>query len=185
MKDGIFGTSSTAAADPQAISRRKAHGVLMAVNFIVILPLGALAARQLRCHWIKNPRIRASLFYVHIILQVRLFESVGSCKDSTAWTMYCSEVVVMQTAVYTYLYNSVSHRRHKLRADRTLCGRFLWLSLCSAQVTGVACATAGFVIATKWFGVPYALVQYNHGKMGIAILTLVYSQVTVVGAGGL
>lgn len=41
------------------------------------------------------------------------------------------------------------------------------------------------MIATKWFGVPYALVQYNHGKMGIAILTLVYSQVTVVGAGGL
>jgi hypothetical protein len=70
LKDGIFGTSSTAAADPKAISRRMAHGVLMAVNFIVILPLGALAARQLRCHWIKSPRIRASLFYVHIILQV-------------------------------------------------------------------------------------------------------------------
>lgn len=115
MKDGIFGTSSTAAADPQAISRRKAHGVLMAVNFIVILPLGALAARQLRCHWIKNPRIRASLFYVHIILQVRLFESVGSCKDSTAWTMYCAEVVVLQTAVYTCLYNSVC------RTDVTSC----------------------------------------------------------------
>jgi hypothetical protein len=39
------------------------------------------------------------------------------------------------------------------------------------------------VIATRWFGVPYALVQYNHGKMGIAILTLVYSQVTAGGMG--
>jgi hypothetical protein len=127
MKDGVFGTSSTAAADPKAISRRKAHGVLMAVNFIIILPLGALAARQLRCHWIKNPRIRASLFYVHIILQVRLFESVGSCKDSTAWTMHCGCGVANRGV---YLYNSVSHRRHKLHADRPLCGWLLRLRLC-------------------------------------------------------
>jgi hypothetical protein len=41
-----------------------------AVNFIVVMPLGALAARQLRCHWLQNPRVRASLFYVHIATQV-------------------------------------------------------------------------------------------------------------------
>jgi hypothetical protein len=32
--------------------------------------LGALAARQLRCHWLKNPAVRASLFYVHFATQV-------------------------------------------------------------------------------------------------------------------
>jgi hypothetical protein len=71
LRQGLFGTASTAAADPKAISRRKAHGALMAVNFIVILPLGALAARQLRCHWITSARVRASMFYVHMIAQVR------------------------------------------------------------------------------------------------------------------
>jgi hypothetical protein len=71
LRQGLFGTASTAAADPKAISRRKAHGALMAVNFIVIFPLGALAARQLRCHWITSPRVRASMFYVHMTAQVR------------------------------------------------------------------------------------------------------------------
>lgn len=45
------------------------------------------------------------------------------------------------------------------------------------QVAGTACATAGFVIATRWFNVPYNMVQYNHGALGIATLALVYSQV--------
>lgn len=42
----------------------------MAINFIVIFPLGALAARQLRSHWLRSPAVRASLFYVHIATQV-------------------------------------------------------------------------------------------------------------------
>lgn len=88
----------------------------MAVNFIVIFPLGAIAARQLRSHWLTNPRLRASMFYVHIF----------------------------------------------------------------TQITGVACATAGFVIATRWFNVPYDQVMYSHGRMGIAILVMVYSQVCTV-----
>jgi hypothetical protein len=45
------------------------------------------------------------------------------------------------------------------------------------QVTGVALATAGFIVATRWFNVPYDQVMFSHGKMGIAILALVYSQV--------
>lgn len=47
------------------------------------------------------------------------------------------------------------------------------------QVAGVALATAGFIIATRWFGVPYNIVMFSHGKMGVAILVLVYSQVCV------
>jgi hypothetical protein len=38
-------------------------------------------------------------------------------------------------------------------------------------------ATAGFVIATRQFNVPYQMVQFSHGKVGIATLVLVYSQV--------
>lgn len=72
LRQGLFGTASTAAADPKAIFQRRAHGILMAVNFIVIFPLGALAARQLRSHWIKSPRVRASMFYVHMVAQVGL-----------------------------------------------------------------------------------------------------------------
>jgi hypothetical protein len=71
LQQGLFGTASTAAADPKAILNRRAHGVLMAINFILILPLGALAARQLRSHWITSPRVRASMFYVHMAAQVR------------------------------------------------------------------------------------------------------------------
>jgi len=70
LDDGLFGTASTVAADRDAIKKRKAHGVLMAVNFVVIFPLGALGARQLRSHWLRSPAIRASLFYVHIATQV-------------------------------------------------------------------------------------------------------------------
>jgi hypothetical protein len=46
------------------------------------------------------------------------------------------------------------------------------------QVAGVALATAGFVIATQQFNVPYEQVMFSHGKMGIATLALVYSQVS-------
>jgi hypothetical protein len=45
-------------------------------------------------------------------------------------------------------------------------------------VSGVAVATAGFVLATRWFQVPYNEVQYGHGKMGVAILVIVYLQVS-------
>lgn len=66
----MYGGSATITIDDTARARRKAHGVLMALNFIVVLPLGALAARQLRCHWVKIPAVRASLFYVHVATQV-------------------------------------------------------------------------------------------------------------------
>lgn len=71
LNNGMFGAAALAQADPKAITRRRAHGILMALNFIIIFPLGALAARQLRCHWITNPRVRAAMFYVHICTQVR------------------------------------------------------------------------------------------------------------------
>lgn len=45
------------------------------------------------------------------------------------------------------------------------------------QLAGVAIATAGFVIATRWFNVPIKDVRYSHGKLGVATLALVYSQV--------
>lgn len=70
LPQGLFGTASTTAADPKAIVKRRAHGILMAVNFILVFPLGALAARQLRSHWLASPAIRAAMFYVHIITQV-------------------------------------------------------------------------------------------------------------------
>jgi hypothetical protein len=46
-------------------------------------------------------------------------------------------------------------------------------------MAGVALATAGFVIATRQFNVPYEKVQFSHGKMGVATLALVYSQVSL------
>jgi hypothetical protein len=64
---GIAGVAAT----PSAIAKRRAHGILMTTNFMLVMPLGALSARQLRCHWLKNPAVRASLFYVHIATQVR------------------------------------------------------------------------------------------------------------------
>jgi hypothetical protein len=42
---------------------------------------------------------------------------------------------------------------------------------------GVALATAGFIIATKDFGVPFKEVLMHHGTLGVAILVLVYVQV--------
>jgi len=42
----------------------------MAVNFILIFPLGALMARQLRTLWLKSSWVKALLFYAHIGTQV-------------------------------------------------------------------------------------------------------------------
>eukprot|EP00877_Chromochloris_zofingiensis_P003835 jgi/Chrzof1/13452/Cz07g33210.t1 len=113
----LFGSNATItgtkAVSEVGLTQRRAHGTLMAINFVVILPLGALLARQLRTHWIKSTAIKASLFYVHI----------------------------------------------------------------ATQVTGVAVATAGFVIATSQFGINYKDVMLSHGKLGVALLVLVYSQV--------
>lgn len=75
---GASSLASTVGAVPAttvAVRNRKAHGVLMTINFMLVMPLGALAARQLRCHWLKNPVIRGALFYVHIATQV------GSAED--------------------------------------------------------------------------------------------------------
>lgn len=70
LKEGLFGTASTIAADEKAVVKRKIHGVLMAVNFVVVFPLGSLAARQVRCHWLRSHVVRAGMFYAHIITQV-------------------------------------------------------------------------------------------------------------------
>ena len=73
LKEGLFGAASTSTAvGGSAVTLRRTHGILMAVNFVGIFPLGALAARQLRCHWLRSPAVRASLFYVHVFTQVRM-----------------------------------------------------------------------------------------------------------------
>lgn len=69
--DSAAGTTVQGGPGNDAYNRRVAHGSLMAINFLLVLPLGALAARQLRSHWLTSPAIRASLFYVHIATQVR------------------------------------------------------------------------------------------------------------------
>lgn len=74
LRQGVFGPAIEAVDMKQdsKAKARTAHGALMAVNFILIMPLGALAARHLRCHWIKVHAVRAALFYVHIITQVMM-----------------------------------------------------------------------------------------------------------------
>jgi len=94
------------------IKGRRTHGALMLSNFLFILPLGAVLARQLRSHWIKKEAVKGALFYSHIIM----------------------------------------------------------------QVTGVVIATVGFVIAVKSFDVKLAEVSANHGKIGVAVLCALYSQ---------
>ncbi|KAF6254205.1 heme peroxidase [Scenedesmus sp. NREL 46B-D3] len=107
--------SVVTAADPRAVQLRTQHGTLMAVNFIVVFPLGALMARQLRARWLNSLTAKAVLFYMHI----------------------------------------------------------------AVQMCGVALATAGFIIATKDFGVPYMDVLFHHGSLGVAVLTLVYFQLLI------
>lgn len=48
---------------------------------------------------------------------------------------------------------------------------------CNTQTCGVALATAGFVIATTQFGIPYNQVFLHHGTLGVVVLAIVYSQV--------
>jgi hypothetical protein len=72
----LFGGTSddvsvVTAADPRAVKLRTQHGTLMAVNFIVVFPLGALMARQLRARWLNSLAAKAVLFYMHIAVQVR------------------------------------------------------------------------------------------------------------------
>lgn len=82
LSDGLFGASvTTSTAKPSmAVMLRQTHGILMAVNFIVVFPLGALAARQLRCHWLRSPVIRAAMFYVHVFTQVRRATGALRCE---------------------------------------------------------------------------------------------------------
>jgi hypothetical protein len=35
----------------------------------------------------------------------------------------------------------------------------------------------GFIIATRLFGIKYDMVAFSHGRIGVAILVLIYSQV--------
>jgi hypothetical protein len=76
LNGALFGGDASSvsidtAADPRAIKLRTQHGTLMAVNFIVVFPLGALMARQLRARWLNSLAAKAVLFYMHIAVQVR------------------------------------------------------------------------------------------------------------------
>eukprot|EP00775_Hariotina_reticulata_P010239 gene10239-10398_t len=95
-----------------ALRHHTQHGLLMAMNFIVILPLGALMARQLRAVWLQSPALKTALFYVHV----------------------------------------------------------------GVQLCGVALATAGFIMATALFGIPFQEVLFGHGTIGVVVLALVYCQ---------
>jgi hypothetical protein len=44
-------------------------------------------------------------------------------------------------------------------------------------VTGLIITTVGFIIATRLFGIKYDMVAFSHGRIGVAILVLIYSQV--------
>ena len=44
------------------------------------------------------------------------------------------------------------------------------------QVLGLILGTAGFVISMKRFRIPYDLVMYKHGTLGIAVMSLAYFQ---------
>jgi hypothetical protein len=44
-------------------------------------------------------------------------------------------------------------------------------------VTGLIITTVGFIIATRMFGIKYDQVAFSHGRIGVAILVLIYSQV--------
>ncbi|WIA39466.1 hypothetical protein OEZ86_005565 [Tetradesmus obliquus] len=75
LKGPLFGgnpadVAIVTAADPLAVKRRTQHGCLMAVNFIIVFPLGALLARQLRARWLNSLAAKAVLFYMHIALQM-------------------------------------------------------------------------------------------------------------------
>ncbi|WIA19191.1 hypothetical protein OEZ85_003836 [Tetradesmus obliquus] len=75
LKGPLFGgnpadVAIVTAADPLAVKRRTQHGCLMAVNFILVFPLGALLARQLRARWLNSLAAKAVLFYMHIALQM-------------------------------------------------------------------------------------------------------------------
>jgi hypothetical protein len=75
LNGALFGGDASSvsvdtAADPHAIKLRTQHGTLMAVNFIVVFPLGALMARQLRARWLNSLAAKAVLFYMHIAMQV-------------------------------------------------------------------------------------------------------------------
>jgi hypothetical protein len=95
LKEGLLGAASTSkAVGGSAITLRRTHGILMAVNFVGIFPLGALAARQLRCHWLRSPAVRASLFYVHVFTQVcsGMVQTSGASKVQDGRASVCLSV---------------------------------------------------------------------------------------------
>ena len=53
--------------------------------------------------------------------------------------------------------------------------RLIWLHGI-LQVIGLILGTAGFVISMTRFDVPYDLVMYKHGTLGIAVMSLAYFQ---------
>lgn len=77
LPGSLFGSDAnsaiiTTATDPTALKLRYQHGTLMAVNFVLVFPLGALIARQLRARWLSSLAVKAVLFYLHITVQVWL-----------------------------------------------------------------------------------------------------------------
>lgn len=53
------------------LAYRQQHGILMSVTFTLLYPLGALVARNIRnMLFIRNIRLKAAMFYSHIVLQV-------------------------------------------------------------------------------------------------------------------
>jgi hypothetical protein len=66
---------------------------------------------------------------------------------------------------------------HDICTNLLLLLPLLCMLQCLLQMCGVALATAGFIIATKDFEVPFKEVLMHHDTLGVAILVLVYVQV--------
>lgn len=98
---------------PRHRQRRRVHGILMAVSFAFLYPLGSLVGRLTRSVSVVTHRHAELLLYAH--------------------------VGVFMAAIVT--------------------------------------ATAGLVIAITHFNTPLSEVEFSHGRLGVAVMALCYSQV--------
>jgi hypothetical protein len=48
LNSGLFGAAGLAQADPKAITRRRAHGILMALNFLLVCMQRLLLCKRLQ-----------------------------------------------------------------------------------------------------------------------------------------
>jgi hypothetical protein len=135
-------------------------------------------ARQLRCHWLKNPAVRASLFYVHIATQVSSFLAISAVammclqKDSLFLCVSASRTHA-RTHAHTHSHTHMHTTRTSFVHPNIACA----VARAASQVTGLIITTVGFIIATRLFGIKYDQVAFSHGRIGVAILVLIYSQV--------